>query len=633
MIKLSLKIFASLIAIYLATFALLCLIEIKQISQLTYNTFKGTKDINTAINLAKEKNYVQAKIYADSAQAELSQSVENINRINLSALSLFPLVGEQLLEIKHLVTATELITRALSQGLDLADDFSQITSGNISSNYNSFSEAQKIELLQKFYTSAPELNGLKANFELALNELNQLNLHGVLWPAKYKILDVREQIAYGSQILNEVIPLSQIMPALAGHPAKSTFLVVLQNSDELRPTGGFIGTYGILETQSGNINRFDTHDIYHMDMPSQGKLKITPPEPIKLYLNDTWYMRDANWSPDWPTTAKQLEWFYNQENQFLTGANDINKFNGQFTGVIAINPRLVSSLLAIVGPITINNDEYSAENFTKVLELEVEQGYPESGISKWQRKEVVGQIVKELKIRLLNLPSKQWVDVLAALNTNLENKDFQFYFNDPGLNRIVLDNNWGGEINQKDNDFVMLVDSNFASLKTDSVISRELTHKIEPDANGLKATFSVTYKHSGPAKDWRTDRYKNYARLYVPEGSTLISYDGATVPVSITREMGKMAFGSLFYVELNSSKTVTISYYLPQKLVQKWNQGRYSLYWQKQPGSRVNKAQVDAVLPSRVKSHHPQSGIISPDEKSISWPIDLTGDQEISLNF
>jgi hypothetical protein len=618
---------------YLVLVLLLSLLETKQLLGLTAGAYVGASSLNDSVKSAKAKDLNRAQQEADFAERNLSRSLDSIKNIRSSALSYLPLVGGQLKEVEHLVTATELLARGLSQGYGFANELKQIADGNKSKDYSSFSSEQKRALLEKIYASTPELNGLAAVFSLALDELNKLELHGILWPAKYQILQVRDKVSAGSQALQEAVPLSQILPSLAGYPATSTFLVVLQNSDELRPTGGFIGTYGILETANGDIARFDTHDIYHMDMPAESQVQVTPPEPIKLYLNSNWYMRDANWSPDWPTAARQLQWFYALENRFLTGKNDINRFDGPWSGVIAINPRLVSALIRLVGPITVDGQTYTAENFSQVLEFEVEQGYQEAGTSKWQRKEVIGKIVRELKVRLLNLPSSEWQNLLSVLNGTFLNRDLQLYFNDSTVNSIAQANGWGGELKNVNGDYAMVVDSNFASLKTDAVISRDIAQKREAVPGGIKATVSITYHHSGLAKDWRTDRYKDYLRLFVPAGSRLISFEGAAVEPQTTNEDGKTVFGSLVYIELNSSKTVTIGYLLPKELADKWRKGSYSLYWQKQPGSRVEKAKVDVILPSEVESISPLSGVISPDKKQISWPLDLTKDQEISLNF
>jgi hypothetical protein len=622
-----------LLLTYLVLLLIFSLLEAKQLFGLAAGAYVGANSLNDSIKFAKAKDLAQAKREADFAEDNLNRSLRDIKDINGSPLAYLPVIGGQLAELEHLVTATELIARGLSQGYGFANDLKQIAEGSKSKDYSSFTAEQKRELLEMIYSSTPELNGLLAVFNLALDELNKLQLHGILWPAKYQILNVRDKVSAGSQALKEAVPLSQMLPSLAGYPATSTFLVVLQNSDELRPSGGFIGTYGILESANGDIARFDTHDIYHLDMPSKSQVKVTPPEPIKLYLNAEWYMRDANWSPDWPTSAQQLEWFYALENSFLTGKDDINHFSGQWTGVIAVNPRLVTNLLRLVGPLMVDGQTYDADNFSRILEFEVEQGYQDAGVSKWQRKEIIGKIMKELKIRLLDLPSTRWPELLAMLDSTFSSKDLQLYFNDRDINQIAQANGWGGELKAADGDFLMAVDSNFASLKTDAVISREITQSRTADAEGIKAQVNITYRNSGKAKDWRTDRYKDYLRLFVPAGSRLVSFEGAAVDPQTTSENGKTVFGSLIYVELNSSKTITITYYLPASIADHWKKGTYSLYWQKQSGSRVTKAEFDVILPSEVESISPLSGAISSDKKQISWPIDLTKDQEISLNF
>lgn len=618
---------------YLSLALILLLIEIKDVSAIIGRTYQGALALDSAVKSARDGDYKAAKDGSVYAQNKLSQSLLLLRKVNNSPLSYVPPFNSQIPEIEHLVAAFELITRSLSQGLSLVSDIKSMSSGDISATYATFSADEKKSILNRLYTSGPELNGLRADFQLALTELDRLKLHGVLWPAKYQILNLKEKLAQGSYYLDEAIPMTQLLPAFSGNPATSTFLVLLQNSDELRPTGGFIGTYGILQIRNGDIIRFDTHDVYHMDMPAQDKFKAVPPEPIKLYLNKDWYLRDSNWSPDWPTAANQILWFYNQENRLLTGKNDINRFNGTFNGVIAVNPRFVMELLKVVGPVTVKGQTYDSHNFTDILETEVEQNYADQDISKWQRKEVIGQIVKALKIKIFDHPSSEWLNIIDAADTSFKNKDLMLYFADPSLQQIADTKNWTGRISSEKGDYVMLVDSNFASLKSDLVMSRDLSYKVEKDPIGLKAILTITYHHKGSAKDWRTDRYKDYARIYAPLGSRLISFDGATVPVSIGKEQGRSYFGSLFYVELNSSKTVTVSYYLPDYIKAAYEKGDYTLTWQRQSGNRINSAKVDVKLPSGVKSINPPTTAVKDEGRSISWSTDLTTDRKFNLNY
>jgi len=64
---------------------------------------------------------------------------------------------------------------------------------------------------------------------------------------------------------------------------------------ELRPGGGFIGSYGILTMDKGKVSDFKIHDVYDAD----GKLKasIEPQFPVRRYLKlPHLFLRDSNFS-------------------------------------------------------------------------------------------------------------------------------------------------------------------------------------------------------------------------------------------------------------------------------------------------------------------------------------------------
>src|SRR4030042_5849513 len=88
-----------------------------------------------------------------------------------------------------------------------------------------------------------------------------------------------------------------------------TFLILLQNNQELRPTGGFMGSYAILKTQDFKLKDLKVEDIYETD----GKVSahINPPAPIQEAFHlGTWRLRDANWDPNFKSTAETLDWIF-----------------------------------------------------------------------------------------------------------------------------------------------------------------------------------------------------------------------------------------------------------------------------------------------------------------------------------
>jgi hypothetical protein len=291
-----------------------------------------------------------------------------------------------------------------------------------------------------------------------------------------------------------------------------------------------------------------------------------------------WWLRDANFSPDFPTSAKQVE------SMFLAESECAGKEVIKPAAVIAINPGLISDMLSLVGPITVQGTTYDSNNFQTLLQYNVEVAYVDKNISSWNRKEVINAVVSELKTRLMSLPTKRLTEVLNIIKENTARRNLQIYFDNAEQERIAQELNLTGEIKKPDNDYLMVVDANLGAYKSDSVIRKNISYQVKSTDKQLAATVTLKYKHEG-GFDWRTTRYRSYTRIYAPLGSQ-IKDSGGLDDFSATDDvaLGKTVFGFFWTIEPTEEKTVTISYTLPQTITTE----NYNLYFQKQSGSRLN---------------------------------------------
>src|SRR3989339_1362482 len=117
-----------------------------------------------------------------------------------------------------------------------------------------------------------------------------------------------------SQLVERARALSVLLPALvaADGSAPKNYLILLQNNMELRPTGGFIGSFAKVSFEGGKLKKLDVNDSYAID--GQLGIHVEPPKEIKEDLGQKdWFMRDSNWEPDFPTSARQQGGFYTKE--------------------------------------------------------------------------------------------------------------------------------------------------------------------------------------------------------------------------------------------------------------------------------------------------------------------------------
>ncbi|MDD5071904.1 MAG: DUF4012 domain-containing protein [Patescibacteria group bacterium] len=606
-----------------------------------YRSVNAAKDnLSQAVNLIKEGKFASASVASKEAEEDFNLASLHLERAGDNFfISRLPVSKSQLNNFRYLVGSGEIISKSVYRAAVMGQELNVLFLKRSGSSFSGWQPEEKREMLKLIYESGPELAGLKANLDLAYLNLDRIDYRGIFWLFKDEISKIKIELKAGGVLLQRAVTIAEILPFWAGYPNEIAFLALLQNNDELRPTGGFLGTYGILEIKDGDISRFDTHDIYHMDMPVKDKIDVAPPEPLEKYLKvDKWFMRDANWSPDWPTAASQIEWFYKKEDSLLPPANQINNFSGDFSGIVAITPKFVTDLLAITGPIFTGGEEYDKENFQQLLQYKVEAGYIQLGIPSWQRKEVVGELVKELKIKLFDLPFSSWRQILLAISENILEKNILVFLKDQPAQRSIKDFGGAGEIKEAKGDYLMVVDANLAALKTDAVMNKGIDYKLEQKDDGLFVKLKANYAHNG-GFDWRTTRYRTYTRIYAPDGAKLTKVEinneeKNMEEIDVASEFNKAVFGMFISIEPGKIGSLYLEYKLPDNLWKLAKNGNYSLYIQKQPGNKVENLAVDLKFKNKVKSYNPAGLSVEREfDGGIRWKTDLRMDKGFEVNF
>lgn len=605
-----LRYFILIVAAALLLFVIVNFSAAKNLQKVYAASLSAKSDVTKSLQLLEQNNFADAVVYASDANDSLAAASERLITLEDNfwvkrSDSLFT----QIKDLEYMIKTAEVLAKALAQGATIAENVNSIMAANPGTTFSDLKAADKAAVLKMIYESGPDLNGIRANLDLALMDLKKVDSSGFFGPLQKQLSLAKSELQTGAELTAKTITLSQLLPVLAGYPDSSNYLVLLQNSDELRPTGGFLGTLGVLQTNLGDLEKFRTSDAYHLDMPASldKGFVVAPPPPIAKYLGvDRWYLRDSNWSPDWPESARQIQWFYQAEAKYNSDPEIKN--TPAFDGVVAITPRLVTDLLYLVGPITVGGQEYNKDNFTDLLQYEVEMAYRDKGVSEWDRKKVIGDILSELKEKLFALPTNRYLELVNTLNSNVERKNILFYFNDPQVQATAQSLNWGGEIKAVTGDYLMVVDSNLAAFKTDRVMEKKISYDLIRDKSGLNAKVTLEYKHTG-GFDWKTTRYRSYVRVYVPLGSELIKVDGLSDGTAYKNDTklgregaDKTYFGGFISVEPGQTGTLTFTYRLPQSLVDQVAAGQYDLYLQKQPGSNIAALDLDLELDHNIKS-------------------------------
>lgn len=349
-----------------------------------------------------------------------------------------------------------------------------------------------------------------------------------------------------------------------------TFLVLFQNNMELRPGGGFIGSFAIVKTENGKIKSYAVHDTSNFDgrIPDNKEM----PEPMKkIFRIDAWKLRDSNYSPDFPTNVKKaLEFYYQGQGE------------EKFDGVVAVNAVVMESLLEITGPIRLDGypNIFESETVMVSLEKQVEIDFNKQGIDRGDRKDIMNDFLSELLKKSGELSSLDKIKLIKNIGQELDNKNIQLYFNDAKLQEVAKEATWDGEMDTVwEGDYLMAVDANLGAYKSDYVIERSMQYSLDLSKNLPEATLKITYKHNGKTKDWMIQDYLTYLRVYLPKGSKIVS-SSEVGELAYGEEFNKKFMGQFIKVPINSSKTVEIKYTLPVEFKNK----EYQLKIQKQSG-------------------------------------------------
>ncbi len=459
-----------------------------------------------------------------------------------------------------------------------------------------------------------ELNTALPYYRRARAHLNDVPIEAVPTQYQAQFSDFKKVFNALQDDLENISKLGSSAQEIFGAAGTRRYLVLFQNESEIRPTGGFMGSFALADVKDGKLVKLDIPAGGSYDLQGQLDTYVEPPTPL-LLSNKRWEFQDANWFPDFPSSAQKILWFYRHARGVTAD------------GVIAINSSVLERLLTLVGPLTDAKRglTLTADTAISTLQNVVETG-PEKAAHK--PKQIIADTAGSLFNALGALPSTATVPLLVNLQTALENKEIQLYFTDESAQKTIAGFGWSGALlpTDKDQDYLMVVNTNIQGQKSDRNIKQSITHEALVQDDG-SVVDTVTIKRENTTEN--TDPIYNqtnidYIRVYVPAGSTLLSAGGFSWPdeskfrtpenwykpdtflsnietnpvvdrrsgTRITTEFGKTAFGNWVITEPGASSTITFTYKLPFTLFKNNNSlvpsattpPSYQLMAQKQSG-------------------------------------------------
>jgi len=375
-----------------------------------------------------------------------------------------------------------------------------------------------------------------------------------------------------------------LTPDLLGGDSEKHYTVLLQNNTEIRPTGGFMGSYVTFYFNKGKLINYEVSDIYVPDGAITGHIEA----PISLqtaFGHGTWKLRDSNWDSDFTKAAQDIDWFLERGG---AGRRDV---------IVGVNLEVVEDLINYLGKISVGDYKVvlTKENLYETAQHQAEMNFfPGSTAKKDFLQQATNQLLAQIKL----LNHNQMANLFEIISHQFLQKNIQLYFKDAQAQSIIAKLGWDGAIDWKKTekgvqDYLYISEANLGANKANCCITRAAQRKVTftPDKVIIKHTMKIdnnnTTNRPQPPEIWGGD-FRDYIRFHLPSFAKNVTFsvnnnnnniDTDLVEVNKLENSDVTVYGFFVVIPHQENKIITVNYELPVE-----PKGQYSLYFQKQSG-------------------------------------------------
>ncbi len=436
---------------------------------------------------------------------------------------------------------------------------------------------------------ANDLDKVIVKLDSAGTELSKIDANR--YPQSFRGVAVRDTIESAQRnlsSLSENAPdikqaLNTIPKILGVGGVGKRYMIIMQNNKEQRPTGGFMTNYATFKVRNALLDSdFTSKDMYSIDntLDIIDKTYDFPDPPVAYtkYLKvERLYARDSNYNPDFPLSMDKFLSMYN-----LAGRISPMEIK-PVDGIFAIDTDVISELLNVTGPVTVNGFTYDSNNVVLELEKLASLALREQV----GRKRVLGYLMGAMLQNVFESEKNLWPKLIDKAVDLMLKKHILVYLLDPQAETLVEKYNLAGRITDPvEGDYDYFVSTNLGGDKTSGFIKKDYEHILSKEDDKWVRTDKVKYTYIQPSNEWTpfVTVYRDWFRLYVPSGATLISVDGSEDGSSTEQlsERNKTYFTGYMTLAPYDTKEIMIKYYLPATVK---IEDIYNLLIQKQPGN------------------------------------------------
>lgn len=595
----------------------------------------GSLIISNNINKTKESIVV---LDTSATTEQLEKIEKNINRISDSLDNLywiFQITGQKgfynnstqmVLGFKYAIEGSDSLIDGVSPLLMYIKDFEpsinlETTVPSTTREYRSY--------LENMEENQYKIENASYKISLSTEIINSLDT--TVFPKFLQdyILEIKDLLSQVNKTTETVEEISVFIPDLLGVTERKRYLILLQNESELRSTGGWLTSYGILGIEGGQVRELFVDDIYNADGSLRAQQKsYNAPKSMQNALGvSEWPFSLVNWYPDLTETYISAEPFIDE----LGKGNDLD---GVFTIDISFVQKILNSWDGIEVP-GVNEIVTSDNLYAKIFEMH-EEFTPGST----QKTTFLANLANEIITKLLSMDMMELAEMGDIFTESLEEKHLQATFKNRYAYQYFNDNSWAGSLDSKYDEAPIAIDWNWGGNKANLYLEKNhnLTMDIKNE-NTIDFKYTLAVENTSTKNVYPEGDYINYQRIYIPANAQVLGIKGIEDnDYDVYRESGFKVIGGWFNTPIDSSNTLEISYRLTKAEgsttfpLQKDGENMFlDLNIFKQAGERRHAYKLDIIYPStwNVQSSEALNSI----SNQLSSRFDLDTDKEFSISW
>lgn len=413
--------------------------------------------------------------------------------------------------------------------------------------------------LSRLAPAAEVLGRAQGSLEAADTTLAEVPTTGVVGAVQDGSAELQAKVDEALGISTTASDLLAVAPGLLGQTSPQTYFVAFQSPVEIRGTGGFLGTYGILTVSNGELIEKETESNSNLQRFAEPVVDLGP-DYRRLYGQDPALWQNMNMSPNFPYAGVQWATAYQKQ------------FGRQVAGVMAVDINALQYLIQATGPVTAPNGKVlTADNVVSYLGNEI---YYEFGEDNAAREQYQADVATELIERVLKLDGGTG-KLIEALTTSVSGGHIQMWSPDAAVQETLATTALAGATPSVPGPYVQLVLNNAAANKLDYFMSRTVQYTSgQCRENYRSSTVKVTLLNDVPpegegptyifgrADDYaegkppRSNRTLTYVHLPIDSGVTAIRINGEPAQAFFGAELGHPV--AVFALDLPAGEPVTV---------------------------------------------------------------------------